>query len=292
MLGGIDLGGTQVRVAVARSDCRIEAGLRTQTHNFKRPEEFVEWCARAFDRLTHGRRLDGVGIGAPGPCDPTRGMLLNPPNLGFWKENLPLGPMLAARIEAPVYLENDANLAALGEHRRGAGRGVRNLVYITWSTGIGSGIIIEGRLYSGSHGTAGELGHTIVVPDGPLCGCGQHGCLEAVAAGSGIERTTGRPAVEVFQAAAQGDRQARAQVAGAARTMGVALVNLANLLDPDVIVIGGGLTKSWRLVLPDLVAPLKESPFVKPYRRPKVVRARLGQRVGLVGAVEWARENL
>src|SRR5438445_643656 len=173
MLGGIDLGGTQVRVAVARSDCRIEAGLRTQTHNFKRPEEFVEWCAR-------------------------------------------------------------------------------------------------------------ELGHTIVVPDGPLCGCGQHGCLEAVAAGSGIERTTGRPAVEVFQAAAQGDRQARAQVAGAARTMGVALVNLANLLDPDVIVIGGGLTKSWRLVLPDLVAPLKESPFVKPYRRPKVVRARLGQRVGLV----------
>ena len=292
MIGGIDLGGTRVRLAVASADGAITGSLRASTPSLGGPDGFIRWAVAGFEALARGEQLRLVGIGAPGPCDPVSGHLINPPNLAGWRRNLPLAPMLSAALGVPVTLENDANVAGLGEYMRGAGRGARSLVYVTWSTGIGAGLILDGRLYSGAHGTAGEIGHMILDPQGPLCACGMHGCTEAYASGTTIARLTGRSAADVFAAAAGGDTAMLAVVEAAAAKVGLALLNLTNLIDPDVIVVGGGITNSWKLVSKGLREPIRNSPFVTPNRRPKVRRAALGRDVGLVGAVEWARANL
>lgn len=291
MIAGIDLGGTQVRIGLARSEGRGIRIVKTRTALLQTPAGLVAWAAQQIERLSGGEKVRSIGIGAPGPIDVHKGVLVNPPNLFGWKD-VPLASMLARATGCPVHLENDANLAGLGEFQQGAGRGTRNLVYVTWSTGIGAGLVIDGRLYSGSHGSAGEVGHMILDPDGPLDGCGQRGCLEAFAGGNMLAKRTGESAVELFQAAAAGDLEARGIVATAATYMGQALVNLTNLFDPDMIVMGGGVTKSWAMVEPVLSRALRGSPFVKPARRPKLRKARLGDRAGTVGAVEWARIKL
>jgi glucokinase len=291
VIAGIDLGGTQVRVAVARSDGRITGSEKTRTPALGGPAGLAEWAAGAAERLGAANRLKSVAIGAPGPIDHQRGILVNPPNLPGWG-NAPLADLLTRSLGSPVHMANDANLAGLGEFHHGAGKGTRNMVYVTWSTGVGGGLILDGRLYSGTHGTAGEVGHMIVDPDGPLDGCGQRGCVEAFAGGHMLAEQTGRPTAELFKAASRGEREARLVVSRAARYMGVALINLTNLIDAEMIVIGGGVTRSWGLVQPMLLEVLRSSPFIKPARRPKLRRARLGDRAGQVGAVEWARTNL
>jgi glucokinase len=199
--------------------------------------------------------------------------------------------MLARATGAKVHLANDADMAGLGEFHHGAGRGTRNMVYITWSTGVGGGLIIDGKLHRGGHGTAGEIGHMIVDPNGPLDNCGQRGCLEAFVGGANLARETGHTAAELFGAAAQGNAHARMVVERAARYMGMALISLTNVIDPEMFVIGGGVSRSWALVEPTIIETLHASPFIKPARRPRVRRARLGDRAGQVGAVEWARIN-
>jgi glucokinase len=291
MLAGIDLGGTQVRVAVARTDGRITGSARTRTAAVGGPRGMAQWVAAQIDRLGGPPRVQRIAIGAPGPLDPERGVLVNPANLPGW-ENAPLAALVSRATGVPTLLQHDAKLAALAEYHQGAGRGARVLVYITWSTGIGGGVIIDGRLFTGAHGTAGELGHMILDSDGPLDGCGQRGCLEVFAGGNQLARQTGEPAAELFRAAEAGDVEALAIVKRAATYMGIGLVNVTNLYDPDVIVMGGGISKSWKLVGPLLIAALKGSPFIVAARRPALRRARLGDRVGLVGAVEWARANL
>ena len=291
MIAGIDLGGTQVRVGLARSDGKVLRSVKTRTALLQTPAGLVEWVASQVERLSGGEKVRSIGVGAPGPIDVHRGVLVNPPNLFGWKD-LPLAALLTRATGSPSYLENDANLAGLGEFRQGAGRGTRNLVYVTWSTGVGAGLILDGQLYSGSHGTAGEVGHIVLDPNGPLDGCGQRGCLEAYAGGNMLAKRTGESAVEIFRAAASGDQEARGIVITAATYMGQALVNLTNLFDPDMIVMGGGVTKSWAMVEPVLSKAIRASPFIKPARRPKLRRARLGDRAGTVGAVEWARIKL
>ena len=291
MIAGIDLGGTQVRVAVARTDGRIVATSRNRTAALRTPRRVVEWAAEQVGRLAEGEAVLGVGIGAPGPTDPGRGVLVNPPNLPGWK-NVPLAAMLREVAGCPAYLENDANLAGLGEYHHGAGRGARTMVYITWSTGVGAGLIIDGKLFSGAHGTAGEIGHMILDPQGPLDGCGQRGCVEVYCGGNALARETGESAQALFDDAAGGNGHAVERVRAAATQMGYALINVANLLDPEVIVMGGGVTRSWRQVAPVMEEVLRSSPFIKPRRRPRLRRAQLGDRAGQVGAVEWAREHL
>ena len=290
MIAGIDLGGSQVRVALAGADGSIHSSVRTRTPLLGTPDRLVEWAAEQISHRDHGEPVTAAAVGAPGPVDPRRGVIVNPPNLLGWR-NVPLASMLAEAIGAPVHLENDANLAGWGEFSRGAGRGSRTMVYVTWSTGVGGGLIVDGRLFSGAHGTAGEVGHMILDPDGPLDSCGQRGCVEAFCGGRSLAARTGRSAAELFQAAAAGDGKARLVVRRAAMYMGHALVNLANLIDPEVIVIGGGVSRSWPQLAPILEEVLRGSPFIQPARRPRLRRARLGDRAGQVGAVEWARAN-
>lgn len=289
MLAGIDLGGTQVRVALARSDGQLLTSIKTKTHLLPTPQAMVDWAASEIDRRRGREKVRSITIAAPGPIDLKRGVLVNPPNLPW--QNVPLEAMLSRATGAAVHLANDADMAGLGEHTRGAGRGTKNMVYLTWSTGVGGGLIIDGKLHRGAHGTAGEVGHMIVDPNGPLDSCGQRGCLEAFIGGANLAKETGHPASELFAAAARGERHARMVVERAARYMGLALISLTNILDPEMFVIGGGVSRSWALVQPTMLSTLRSSPFIKPARRPRVRRARLGDRAGQVGAVEWARLN-
>jgi glucokinase len=291
MIAGIDLGGTQVRVAVAHPDGHIVATSRNYTTALRTPRRVVDWASDQITRLVEGEKVLCVGIGAPGPTNPSRGTLINPPNLPGWR-NVPLAAMLREILDCPAYLENDANLAGLGEYHHGAGRGTHTMVYITWSTGVGAGLILDGRLFSGAHGAAGEVGHMILDPHGPLDSCGQHGCVEVYCGGGALARTTGSTAAALFDEAASGNGEAANWVREAATQMGYALINVANLFDPEVIVMGGGVTRSWRQVAPVMEQVLRSSPFIKPNRRPRLRRARLGDRAGQVGAVEWAREHL
>ena len=288
-VAGIDLGATLVRIAFAARDGRITSRAQTSMASLQSPDNVVEWVGRQVRRRGRPARL---GIGAPGLIDSQRRVLVHPPNLGGWRQ-VQLASMLEETVGCPVHLENDANLAALAEYQRGAGRGCRNLVYITWSTGVGGGLILDGQLYVGSRGLAGEIGHIVIDPEGPPCSCGQRGCLEALSGGASIERQTGLSAQRLFERAAEGDQDAVAVFRRAASAMGRVLVTLTHLFDPDVIAIGGGVaTNSWRMVQPILNDVLQGSPFIDPSRRPALRRARLGQSTGQVGAVEWARINL
>ena len=289
MLAGIDLGGTQVRVALARSDGNLLTSVKTKTNLLPTPQALVDWAANEIERHRGREKVRSITIAAPGPIDVKRGVLVNPPNLPW--HNVPLEAMMSRATGAKVQLANDADMAGLGEFHRGAGRGTKNMIYITWSTGVGGGLIIDGKLHRGAHGTSGEVGHMIIDPNGPLDSCGQRGCLEAFVGGKNLARETGHPAAQLFDEAARGDRHARMVVERAARYMGIALISLTNVLDPEMFVIGGGVSRSWALVQPTMLETLRSSPFIKPARRPRLRRARLGDRAGQVGAVEWARLN-
>src|SRR5258706_1360886 len=191
MLAGIDLGGTQVRVALARSDGNLVTSVKTKTPLLKTPQGLVDWAAAEIERLRGNQKVTSIAIGAPGPIDVKRGVLVNPPNLP-WK-NVPLAKMLNRATGAKVHLANDGDMAGLGEFHRGAGRGTHNMVYITWSTGVGGGLIIDGKLHRGAHGSAGEGGHMIIDPNGPMDTCGQPGWLAACLGGAKPARGTGYP---------------------------------------------------------------------------------------------------
>src|ERR1700682_1766088 len=262
MLAGIDLGGTQVRVALARSDGNLIASVKTKTPSLGSPQAMVDWAAAEIDRHRGREKVRSIAIGAPGPIDLKRGILVNPPNLP-WR-NVPLEAMLSKATGAKVHLANDADMAGLGEFVRGAGRGTRNMVYITWSTGIGGGTIIDGKLHRGAHGTASEIGHMIIDVNGPLDQCGQRGCLEAFIGGANLARETGLSAADLFHAAAHGNKRALMVVERSARYMGLAVITLTNVIDPEMFVIGGGGSRSWAVIAPPIMGKLRSAPFFNP----------------------------
>ncbi|HHV55534.1 MAG TPA: ROK family protein [Firmicutes bacterium] len=267
------------------------------------------------DGRGHGRRWQprpaAIGLAAPGPMDTERGVALAASNLGWY--DLPVGPVLEERFGCPVYLENDANAAALGEWLFGAGRGAVNLIYVTISTGIGSGLVIGGRLYRGKHFNAGEVGHMVLLADGPLCTCGQRGCWEALASGTAIARdarqiATAFPEGELYrrcggdvtkidvplvaEVARAGDKLAREVLDQAIRYLGIGFSNLINMFDPDVVVVGGGVSNLGEALfgpLGEYVARHTERRVKEPAR---IVRAALGENSGILGAAAVAWQEL
>ncbi len=228
-----------------------------------------------------------------------------------WR-NVQLRHILAEKLGVVTYIINDASAAALGEYRFGAGRGFDNMIYLTVSTGIGGGIIVDGELYSGADGCAGELGHMTIEVDGPQCHCGNFGCLEALASGwavvreaktrinqgeksSIIELVDGRfesiTAETVAVAARRGDQLAANIVRDAANYLGVGLANLVNIFNPELIVIGGGLSKMGNMLLKPARKVLKERAFTLPARTVRLVRARLGGNAGIIGAAAYVFER-
>ena len=314
---GVDLGGTKILSALVD-----DGGVVHQRHRMATPQqgpdsvvtaiaESVQSVLRA-SRVGHGDVV-GVGVGAPGPLDPLSGVVFQPPNLAGWY-NVPLADLLRQRVKLPVCVENDANAAALGEWWVGAGRGVHDLVYITVSTGIGGGLIINDALVHGVSGTAGEIGHMTIDIHGPRCVCGNTGCLEVLASGKAIARMAReaiaarrstkvldlaggdaeRMTAELVAAAArQGDAVAREVFDQAGTYVGVAVASLLNLLNPAKVVIGGGVSKAGDLLFDPVRRTARERAFERPARDADIVPSALGDDVGVVGtaAVVFLREK-
>ncbi|MDR7401919.1 MAG: ROK family glucokinase [Armatimonadota bacterium] len=304
---GVDLGGTKILTALVEPSGDVRARRRVATPQAG-PEAVVEAIAATVEGVLADASLPradclGVGVGAPGPLDPQTGVVYEPANLPGWRD-VPLAALLAARLGLPCHVENDANAAAVGEWWVGAGRGVADLVYITVSTGIGGGIILGHRLVQGCSGTAGEIGHTVVDLDGPVCGCGRRGHLEALASGRAIARmaaeavAAGRPtslaalgadparlsAEVVAREAGRGDAVAREIFERAGFYVGVGVANLLNLLNPRRVVIGGGVSKAGALLLDPVRRTARQLAFERPARDAEIVPAALGDDAGVVGA--------
>lgn len=296
----VDLGGTKVAAAVALPGGRL-AGRRQEATSREGFAAVLGQIARLVgqavrDAGVEPAALAGVAIACPGPVDPQAGFVYRPPNLPGWGDE-PLVARAAEVLGLPVRIGNDADCAALGEWAFGAGRGSRHMVYVTVSTGVGGGLILDGQLWTGTC-SAGEVGHVQVDPDGPTCGCGRTGCLEAVASGPAIARRHASlaglaeplDAVQVFARARAGDPSARRAVEEAAAALGRALGGLVNVLAPERIVLGGGVALGGHdLLLPPLCRELERAAFPLPRARLTVHLAELGADAGLLGAsLLWA----
>lgn len=306
--GAIDLGGTKILTAVVSSNGQVCASDRIATRAGAGPdavcEEMVASLRRASERAgTPLATLAGIGVSAAGPLDAARGVLADPPNLPGWKD-VPLGRLLQERCGLRVVLENDANAAALGEFVFGAGRGTRDMVYITVSTGVGGGVLCDGRLYRGASGAAGEIGHMTIAYGGERCGCGRPGCLEAYASGTAIARegrraaeSGGSPALAaqaasgeaidaeaVARAAEAGDATAAAILARAAEYLGVGLMNTVHLFNPELIVLGGGVSNLRSRMIEPAIAFMREYAFPTMAAAVRVAYAARGEDAPVLGA--------
>ena len=309
----LDLGGTRFRLALVDQGGRFHKRFPALTHALEGREGLLQRMKEAMKGIVADvgfEAVRGLGIAAPGPLDPVSGVLLTPPNLPGW-ENTPLKSLFEEEFRLPVFVSNDANLAALGEHRYGAAKGVEDFIYITISTGIGGGIISGGRLLLGARGLAGEVGHMTIDVQGPQCNCGNTGCWEAMASGSAIARTAierikdGQAstmtslvggeldkvtAETVDQAARLGDPLAQAVMAEVGTLIGVGLVNLAHIFNPQLIVIGGGVSNAGDLIFEPARQVIAQR-AMPPFRGVEIVPAALGDDAGLLGAVALVLDN-
>ena len=314
-LGAVDLGGSKILSVIAQSDGRRLAEDRRSTSAEEGPEVVLERIVGSLEMalakagLQRGD-LAAVGICSPGPCDIDAGVIGRAPNLPGWRD-VPICRYLEERLGVPTRLENDATAAALGEHVYGAGRGCRHLIYITVSTGIGGGLIIDGRLYRGATGVGGEIGHMIIDPDGPLCGCGSRGCLEAFASGTAIaargeelvaqggsallaklaREEGGLTAETVCRAAEEGDSASRDIIQRAGYYLGVGLASYVNIFNPEIIIIGGGLAKAGDLLLGPARAEMEARAMPEALKAVQLKPAELGDYVGVMGMVALLREG-
>jgi glucokinase len=293
----VDVGGTWVRAALAEADGSLGRRHRVATDASAGPAAVVAQVAAAVRAVTPFEgggwsHVPLVAVAVPGPVDLYAGVVDGTPNLAGWAK-VPLRRLLEVELRCRCLVDHDATLAALAEQRRGAGRGFSNFAYITVSTGIGAGLVLDGRLYRGGSGRAGEFGHMVVRPDGPLCGCGNRGCLEAVASGTAIAREGGHgTAEEVARAAEEGEPRAMAVLAEAARSLGLAVGALINLLDLECIALGGGVLGSGSRFWEQMVAAVAEGSFASMRADCRILRAELGEDQGLLGAVELALDEL
>ena len=310
---GVDIGGTNVVVGLVPCGGGEPSGLRTRATEAQRGADVVVAdIARLVDEAvgetleaTGGSRSDvlGIGIGCPGPLDLEAGVVVATPNLG-WK-SYPIRDRISEAVGLPATLDNDANCATYGEWWRGAGRGCASLVGVTLGTGIGGGIILDGRLVHGASGSAGEIGHTTIDFNGRRCACGNYGCLEAYASGpniaararEGLEAGYGSVLVElvkgdlsqitaltVYEALLLGDAYAQEVMVETAKLLGAGIANLVNILNPEMIVIVGGVTRAGDHLLGPLRAEVRRRAFDWAVRSCRIVPGELPETAGVIGA--------
>ena len=292
---GLDIGGTKVAAGVVDSDGGVHGFVTAPTDPEGRHgvESLLELGRRAI--AESGLEIDGVGIGCGGPLDGTNGVLLAPLHLPGW-HGIPVGELASEAFGRPAVLDNDGVAGAAGEHRYGAGRGTRDMVYLTISTGVGGGVVIDGELHRGRSGNGGELGHVTVDWHGRRCrGCGRRGCLEAYCSGTSIaERANevgmhGATASDVAEAARAGNPAAGALWDETCEALACGIVSIANLFEPEVVVLGGGVMRTGEQLLGPVRELVAEQVIGEPVR---VVAAENGDAVGVVGAAAVAFERL
>jgi glucokinase len=309
----IDLGGTKIALGVVSRQYQVLARAHYPTPASAGVDSVIQRIISAVEQITASAnmtssQLCGISIAAAGAIDSRRGIITLSPNLSGWRD-IPLGSIIEDRLGIRTWLLNDANAAALGEHHLGAGRGVGSLIYLAIGTGIGGAIIIDGKLYTGACGGAGEIGHMTIDTNGPRCDCGNIGCLEQLAAGKAIakeakerlgsgERSTLTEAVagnieditakEVAAAAQKGDPLAGEVINSAATYLGIGMVNLVNIFNPEMIVIGGGVAKMGDLLLNPARRVVMERAFPESVAAVRIVTTELGDDAGLLGAAHFA----
>jgi glucokinase len=313
---GVDIGGTTTKLAFINMDGKILYKWQIYTDNSNEGKNITINIAKSIainlaKLKLNKQNLLGIGIGAPGPVNYQTGIILNAVNLG-WRDSFPLKDLLERETGLPVYIDNDANCAALGEMWKGAGNGAKDLVFVTIGTGIGGGIIINGEIVQGINGAGGEIGHITAMPiNGSQCNCGKTGCIETIASATGIVRlakeellTIGTPgelhniltqegeitAKDVMVCAQKGDMIAKKVLNHVTFYLGFVLAGIANTLNPEKIVIGGGVSKAGKI----LINPLKEqfAQFTfKPVREStEIIVATLGNDAGVIGAAWLVRK--
>ncbi|MEX2015322.1 MAG: ROK family protein [Candidatus Hydrogenedentales bacterium] len=313
MLLGIDLGGTFIKTALVTADGDILARTSAPTPAQEGPAAVMDAMAAAAKALIAQHRVDAnivaAGVGAPGPLNWQQGIIFEPPNLVGWRD-VPLAAEMEKRLKVRVYLENDANAACYGEHWLGAGRGAKTMCVLTLGTGLGGGIVVHNRLLRGIDGTAGEIGHMTVERDGRQCGCGARGCLETYGSVTGMVRTAreglecGRASVLqntapdlitgelISDLAADGDAFCQWVVTETAQWLGLGIANLINLLNPEKVVLCGGMIAAGDRLFAPLRATAKANAFDVPAERCEIVPAGLGGDSGVLGVAGCAWERL
>ena len=308
---GIDVGGTKVLGGVVDENGKILATARKETPR-QGGVELTRTIAETAKELMEKFEVTSVGVSAAGFVSSDRKTMLATPNIADWN-GVDLDAELTAQIGLPVVIENDANSAAWGEAKFGAGRNTNHMMMLTVGTGIGGGIVINGSLYRGAFGIAAEFGHLRVVPEGHLCGCGARGCFEQYASGSALRRHAreaisaspdlarnllargdgtidGLTGQAITDAAREGDAVALAAFQTTAQYLGAGIASLAVLLDPSCVVIGGGVIDAGEILLaPTREAMKRYMPFAGKHPYPEIVAAELGNEAGLVGVADLAR---
>ncbi|GCE48100.1 glucokinase [Thermosporothrix hazakensis] len=308
---GVDLGGTQIRASVLQG-AELLSRANTLTGENPTPERVLPRLFATVEQAIEQagispEEISGIGIACPGPLNNRTGEILSPPNLPGW-DHTPLRTLFQERYQMPIYVENDANVAALGEYMFGAGQGCNEMVYLTISTGIGGGVIAGGQILEGVAGMAGELGHITIDWRGPICNCGNIGCLERLASGTGIAleaqeaiaqgkaeelleyaRQTNVPPTQIDarvigEAAKAGIPVARDIIEKAGEALGFGLVNIIHIFNPEKIILGGGLTQMGDILLQPAYRIVEKRTMREPHNCASIALARLGANVGLIGA--------
>jgi len=305
---GIDIGGTKIAAGVLDRDMNILSVCVTKEHAGQLPAQVVEAIEKVYwaaleEAQVPSDQLAGVGLSFAGHTHGREGIVLTSSNLPEW-DRMPLRDVVARRLDQFVLLDNDANLGALAEHRYGAGQGTRDMVYVTFSTGVGMGIIIDGKLYQGYTGTAGEVGHTVVVADGRRCSCGKRGCLMAYACGIALrdraweriqagEETALRDLAWddpqlisgelICEIALRGDPVAQDLIISTGRYLGICLSTIVQVLNPELIIIGGGLTNMGSMLLDPCMESLRQNIHPVLWDAGRIVRGKFQQNVSVIG---------
>jgi len=312
---GIDVGGTKIAAGIVDQDGHVVSRYETRAHSEREPEHVISAIEEA-GRVLIGRGLAstgafaGVGIGFAGTVDLRTGSVLVSSNLPAW-DHVPLRDIVAGRLGMPAAFDNDAHMCAVGEHRFGVGRGVRNMAYVCFSTGFGLGTIVDDRLVTGHSGSAGELSHVVIEPRGALCTCGKRGCLMTYASAIGISRmineriAAGEETVlrqmlpadgrriggeQIAVAASQGDRMAREVLQKAGYYFGMGMAMVVQLFNPELVVIGGGLTRVGPLLMDAAYESMCENVQPELCDTVRLAPSSLGDDIGIIGAAAEAFE--
>jgi glucokinase len=291
---GIDLGGTFVKLGVCTASGEVQGTMAIPTRPDRGPEDTVQRIGEAGELLQKKLgRVKACCAGVPGPLDLERRILMRANNLPGWI-NVRFPQMLGNRMGMPTYMENDANCAAWGEFIAGAGKGVQSLVLYTLGTGVGGGIVINGEMWIGASGAAGELGHMSIDPNGPMCGCGQPGCVEQYASATAVAKKFGKgTAKDCFDAAKKGDAKAIAVVDWAADGLAVGLANMIHVLHPDIIVLAGGMALAGEFLLQKVREGVKRRVFGVFIEKIRIEASQVpGDDAGWLGAALWAARKL
>lgn len=303
---GLEFGGTNIKAALFDDRARIICDEFQPTGARQGVESVLNRIKAIIHDLINKQKilpnsLKGIGIASPGPLDIKTGTVFNSPNLPGW-DKVPLKEIIEREFTVPVILENDTNAAALGELWMGNGKGAKNLILLTLGTGVGGGIILDKKIWHGNNDLGGEIGHMTIEKNGPKCNCGNRGCFESFVSATGIVRRTVKALKEgrvsslskqtnkltpkiIFNEAKKGDGLAKEIVNETGEYLGIGLANLVNILNPERIILGGGVVQSIEILLKPAMKELKKRAFARGIENLKILPWKLGNHAGIIGSI-------